>query len=134
MKIKIEPFIRYTVLIVFLLVFLVYFYWKSIEEANILNENHRYTIGQINKIEFGAEGGQDADYIFHVNSIEYKSSEPLDGTKKVQAQVGQRYLIKYCVNNPKISKLMVSNLILDSLEIVPKDGWDSIPSYVLQSK
>jgi hypothetical protein len=128
MKIRAEPFIRYSAIIIFSLIFITYIYRKSIYEPKILNENHRFTIGQIIKIEFAAEGGRHADFRYYVKEKHYIGSIALDDTKDIQPKVGQRYFVKYYLSDPTINELILSDLVSDSLIDVPSDGWEIMPS------
>ncbi len=128
MNIKAEPFIRYSVIIILSLIFITYIYRKSIYEPKILNENHRFTIGQIIKIEFAAEGGRHADFRYYVKEKHYIGSIPLDGTKDIQPKVGQRYFVKYYLLDPTIADLILSDLVPDSLINIPSNGWEIMPN------
>jgi hypothetical protein len=124
---KAEPFIRYSVITVLSVIFIVYIYRKSIYEPRILNEKHRFTIGQVVKIEHAAEGGKHADFRYYVKEKHYIGSIALDDTKDIQPKVGQRYFVKYYLSDPTIAYLILSDLVPDSLIDAPSNGWEIMP-------
>jgi hypothetical protein len=129
MNIRLEPLIRYFVIVGLTIVFVLYIYKKSIYEPRILEEKHRFTIGEIIKIEHAAEGGRHANYQYFVKGKFYLNSIALDGTLNTQPIVGQRYFVKYYFLDPTIADLMLSELVSDSLLNVPIEGWEIIPVY-----
>lgn len=87
-----------------------------------LNSDYRYTIAKVYDSKY-LMYGKDAWYYFHYKGIKYKNSDPMD--KRIEE--GNWYLVKFSVENPKLSKLLFDYHVADSTIEVPDSGWLEIP-------
>lgn len=86
----------------------------------LLRNNHRFTIGQIIKIEEVAEGNPAATYIFNVNGKEYKGNLSMPSYQDFN--VGEKYFIMFYVKNPQNSSILIHERTNRQTDDMPDDA------------
>lgn len=90
-------------------------------------KSKHYTIAKIYAIAPSGESGWFIDYVFVINGIEYKSSDPMPtkggGDWAYNPKIGDRYYLKFLPEDPDYSTLCLDKQVPDSIKEVPKEGW-----------
>lgn len=79
---------------------------RYVYEDNLLIENYQFAEATVYKISYPVDGGPDAEFKFTVNNIEYKDYKQFD-SRYPKIKVGDKYMVKYYPNNPKIVRLLL---------------------------
>ncbi|RYY65685.1 MAG: hypothetical protein EOO12_06320 [Chitinophagaceae bacterium] len=77
-------------------------------DANKLDTNYRYTVGEVYSISYPADGGPDAKFRYCVKNAEYKSSIVIDPYER-ELSVGDTILVKYYVPDPTLVRGQYQN-------------------------
>ncbi len=87
-------------------------------------KNSKYTVGEVIKVNFSR--GMSYNYKFQIDSnlIEGQS------TCKIRLKIGDKILVKYSPEKTWISDIMWNYTVPDALTVMPKNGWEEIPSFM----
>ena len=91
-------------------------------QCNQLITHPKYTVGVITKFYYSGYAVKSIKYKYQVNGIEYLKGEFYQG-----GELGKRYFVKFSSENPRYNEFLENNLVPDSLQFVPTEGWDKIP-------
>lgn len=100
---------------ILLLIFVVYYTYKSFEERHYLSDEVEYTIAKTTK--FSGRGGskRNVNYIFYVNGQKYERAYKRDYKNK--SPLDRFYIVKYSTKKPKINQIDLTQEITDTLKI-----------------
>ena len=90
-----------------------------------LRNNHRFTIGEIIKIEEVAEGNPAATYVYNVNGKTYKGN--LSMPSHHDFNVGEKYFVMFYVKNPGNSEILIDERTNRQTDNMPVEGWLALP-------
>lgn len=99
----------------------------SIIEPNKLDNNYRYTIGEITKKGVDAEGAFFADIEYYINHKKYSNSFSIQMEENKNYLIGAKYFIKYYPVNPDNATVELDLVVPKSITLVPPDGWKELP-------
>lgn len=117
--------IAMNVLIITGLIMLVYFF-IYIPSSN-LEKSHRFSIGEIIKIESSVDGDPCAVMFYNVNSIRYRGTFSWNKGNGNYYKVGERVFVKYYTKDPKNSEVVFNVVVPDTLKLIPLNGWEKVP-------
>jgi len=102
-----------------------------------MREPARYTIGEIYKFRRGSKVSDWFEYRYYVNGKKLKSTYDIEGKLEMESNdslrkyIGKRYIVKFNVDDPSISRLHFDKEVKEGVE-PPPQGWDSIPPDILK--
>jgi len=100
----------------------------AILEPIKLKKNTRYTVGYFKNKSIPLESSFTIKCDFTINEIKYIATAVIDDEDFYnKSKKGDRFFIKYHPLNPKNSKILIDIKVPDSLIVIPKNGWKSIP-------
>jgi len=99
---------------------------KKIQKDNSLKLEHRYTVG----ITFNTYKGIKqpmpfVEFEYYVSNKKYKGQNEFNPDLS-QVEIGRKYLVIYSPSNPENSRMLLSELLADSIQ-APYGGWDEPP-------
>jgi hypothetical protein len=112
--------------------FLGYFINKAINSKNALKDEQSYTVGICLRTYKGIKQSLPfVEYEYVVENKKYKHSH--DYSPRIyQAEVGSKYLVMYSPSNPENSRIMLKEILHDSIK-APIEGWANVPFSIKDS-
>ena len=98
---------------------------KNVFEKRSLEEESKYTIGEITNLEPTSRAGYRIDFIYEVQGKEYKAFGGVyENDKEI---VGKKFYVKYSPSNPKNCQILFDKPVPKEMENDnPTDGWTEI--------